>query len=110
LVEGAVFFLEADEESARNLKILLCCFEHLSSLKISFHKSDIICFGPAKNDNFLYKEIFTCVEGILPMKYPGTLAHNVRLRNSVWKLVEEKMEKKLGTWQGRFILMEVKLF
>ena len=82
---------------------LLCCFEHLSGLKINYHKSEIVCFGDAKNNSEKFRDIFTCVEGKLPMKYLGIPAHNVRLRNLDWKNAEEKMEKKLGTWQGRFL-------
>jgi hypothetical protein len=30
------------------MKLLLSVFEELSSLKINFHKSEIICYGAAK--------------------------------------------------------------
>ena len=103
--DDTVFFIEANEADALNLKYLLCCFEHLSGLKINYHKSEIVCFGDAKNNSEKFTDIFTCVEGKLPMKYLGIPAHNVRLRNLDWKIAEEKMEKKLGTWQGRFYLM-----
>ena len=70
------FFIEANEADALNLKYLLCCFEHLSGLKINYHKSEIVCFGDAKNNSEKFTDIFTCVEGKLPMKYLGILAHN----------------------------------
>jgi hypothetical protein len=38
------------------------------------------------------------------MKYLGIPAHGARLRNIDWKNSEEKMEKKLGTRQGKFML------
>jgi hypothetical protein len=69
----------------------------------NFHKNEIVCFGQAKVDCELYKNIFTCVEGYVPMKYLGIPAHSARLRNIDWKISEEKMEKKLGTWQGKFM-------
>jgi hypothetical protein len=31
-----------------NMKLILCIFEQLSSLKINFHKREIFCFGKAK--------------------------------------------------------------
>ena len=49
------------------------------------------------------RDIFTCAEGVLPMKYLGIPAHSTRLRNSDWKNSEEKMDKKLGAWQGCFM-------
>jgi hypothetical protein len=30
------------------MKLVLCIFEQLSGLKINFHKSEIYCFGKAK--------------------------------------------------------------
>ena len=101
--DETVFFIEANESDALNLKYLLCCFEHLSGLKINFHKSETVCFGETKANSEKYRDIFTCVEGKLPMKYLGIPAHNVMLRNVDWKNAEEKMGKKLGTWQGRFL-------
>jgi hypothetical protein len=43
-----IIFLDHDIEGAKNLKLLLCAFEQLSGLKINFHKSEIFCFGEAK--------------------------------------------------------------
>jgi hypothetical protein len=30
------------------MKLVLCIFEQLSGLKLNFHKSDVYCFGKAK--------------------------------------------------------------
>jgi hypothetical protein len=46
--DDSIIFLDHDLSSARNLKLLLCAFEKLSGLKINFHKSEIFCFGEAK--------------------------------------------------------------
>lgn len=78
-------------------------FEHLSGLKINFHKSDVCCFGEAGNDLEKYKEIFTCNTGSLPLKYLGIPVHAARLRNSDWNKAEHKIESKLGTRQGKFL-------
>jgi hypothetical protein len=40
--------MEHDLEKANNMKLLLCAFELISGLKINFHKSEIFCFGEAK--------------------------------------------------------------
>jgi hypothetical protein len=32
-------------EHAKNLKLLLCVFEHLLGLKIKFRKSELFCYG-----------------------------------------------------------------
>jgi len=46
--DDTIIFLDHDLEQAKNLKLLLCAFELLSGLKINFHKSEIFCYGVAK--------------------------------------------------------------
>jgi hypothetical protein len=46
--DNTILFMDHDFEKARNLKAILCAFEQVSGLKISFHKSYIFCFGTAK--------------------------------------------------------------
>jgi hypothetical protein len=46
--DDTILFMEHDLEKAVNMKLILCIFEHLSGLKINFHKSEIFCFGKAK--------------------------------------------------------------
>ena len=46
--DDTIFFMDHNIEKATNMKMLLCAFEQLSSLKINFHKSEIFYFGQAK--------------------------------------------------------------
>jgi hypothetical protein len=46
--DDTIIFLDHDLEHAKNMKSILCVFEQLSGLKINFHKSEIFCFGKAK--------------------------------------------------------------
>jgi hypothetical protein len=46
--DGTIIFLDHDLEKSKNLNVLLCAFEKLSGLKINFHKSEMFCFGEAK--------------------------------------------------------------
>jgi hypothetical protein len=68
----------------------------MSGLKINFLKSEVFCLWAAKDNIFIYEEIFTCKSGELLMKYLGVPIHTKRLLNSHWKPVEDKMEKRLG--------------
>jgi hypothetical protein len=52
------------------MKLILCLFEELSGLKINFHKSEIFCFGKAKEEEDQYRQIFGCDAGSLPFKAP----------------------------------------
>jgi hypothetical protein len=47
--DDTILFMEHDIEKAQSIKLLLCAFEQLSGLKINFHKSEIFCFGEAKD-------------------------------------------------------------
>jgi hypothetical protein len=46
--DDTIIFLEHDLEKALNMKLILCIFEQLSGLNINFHKSELFCFGKAK--------------------------------------------------------------
>jgi hypothetical protein len=68
-------------------------FESMSGLKINFHKSEILCFGNAKEIDYLYADIFTCLIGNLPMKYLGVPIDKKKINNSLWVPMIEKLEK-----------------
>nr|ABA91694.2 transposon protein, putative, CACTA, En/Spm sub-class [Oryza sativa Japonica Group] len=55
-----IIFLEHDLQQAKNLKLILSVFEKLSGLKINFHKSELFCFGQAKECYEQYSDIFGC--------------------------------------------------
>src|SRR6266498_5281950 len=70
-VDDTILFIEHDLEKARNMKLLLCAFEHISGLKINFHKSEIFCFGNVQQSSEIYSKLFGCKQGALPLKYLG---------------------------------------
>ena len=55
-VDDTILFMDHNLEHAHNMKTILCAFEQLSGLKINFHKSEIFCFGEAKNYERQYME------------------------------------------------------
>lgn len=61
--DDTVIFMDHDIEQAKNMKILLCMFEQLSGLKINFHKSEIFCFGRAREHENTYSQLFGCKLG-----------------------------------------------
>jgi hypothetical protein len=90
-------------EQAKNLKLLLCAFEQLSGLKINFHKSEIFCFGAAKEMEDIYTELFGCNAGEYPFTYLGIPMHHRQLLNSQWSKVEERFQKKLSCWKAKYL-------
>ena len=107
--DDTIFLIQDDEESAKNLKFILCLFEHLSGLKINFHKSEVHCVGLAVGKQALYEDIFTCKSGKLPLRYLGIPVDRKKVSNIDWRPVEDKFENKLGGWQGKMLSLEGRL-
>jgi hypothetical protein len=78
------------------MKLLLTAFEHMSGLK-KIHKSEIFCFGNAKDQELQYEQLFGCKKGAYPFRYLGIPMHYRKLNNSDWKMIEEWIEKKLSS-------------
>jgi retron-type reverse transcriptase len=95
--DDTIIFLDHDLERARNLKLLLCAFEQLSGLKINYHKSEIFGYGEAKEVQEEYSNIFGCLCGSYPFKYLGIPMHHKKLSNNDWKIIEQRIEKKLSS-------------
>ena len=95
--------MENNLDQTVNMKLLLCAFEQLSELKINFHKSELFCFGEAKNQQCIYSQIFGCDMGTFPFRYLGIPMHFRRLKNADWKEVEERFQKKLCGWKGKML-------
>jgi hypothetical protein len=91
--DDTVIFLDHDLEQAKNMKLLLTAFEQLSGLKINFHKSEIFCYGGAKEMEHEYTCLLGCNAGEYPFRYLGILRHHRQQLNSEWHKVEERLEK-----------------
>ena len=91
--DDTILFMENDLEEAKNMKLLLCAFEQLSGLKINFHKSEMFCYGEARELGREFSQIFGCDLGTLPFKYIGRPMHHRKFRNSDRKNVEERFRK-----------------
>lgn len=48
--DDTIIFMENNLKEAKNMKLLLCIFEQLSSLKINFLKSEAFCYGVTGQD------------------------------------------------------------
>jgi len=101
--DDTIIFMGHDIEQATNMKLILCMFEQLSGLKINFHKSEIFCFGKAKEEENLYTQLFGCELGSYPCQYLGLPKHYKKLNNTDWKNIEERFEKKLSCWKGKML-------
>jgi hypothetical protein len=56
--DDTIIFLDHDLEQAKNLKLLLYAFEQLLGLKINFHKSEVFCYGAAREMEASYTSLW----------------------------------------------------
>jgi hypothetical protein len=89
--------MEHDIDKAKNMKLLLSAFEQLSSLKINFYKSEIFCFGQAKDYELQDEQLFGCKKGSYPFKYLGIHMYHRWLNIKDWTMIKERIEKKLSS-------------
>jgi hypothetical protein len=101
--DDTILFMDHDIDKARNMKLILTAFEQLSGLKINFHKSELFCFGEAKDVADQYTELFGCGLGAFPISYLGIPIHHRRLTIAEWKHVEERLQKRLSSWKGKLL-------
>jgi hypothetical protein len=55
--------MEVDQETARNMKILLYIYEKMLGLKINFDKSEIVMTSMDEEKSNMYAEMFNCTMG-----------------------------------------------
>jgi hypothetical protein len=101
--DDIILFLDDDLEKVKGLKLVLSAFEKLSGIKINLHKSELFCFGETRNRSGEYVELFGCKEGELPFRYLGIPMSPKRLSNKDWRVVEERFQKKVGSWKGKLL-------
>jgi hypothetical protein len=77
--------------------------------QINFHKSELFCFGEARDSVTEYSKLFGCGQGQFPINYLGIPIHYRRLTMAEWTLVEERLEKRLSSWKGKLLSLEGKL-
>jgi hypothetical protein len=85
------------------MKFLLCAFERLSGLKINFYKSELFCYGDAKQKKSQYTKLFGCDLGQYPFRYLGIPMHHKKITNADWKQIEEKFKERLIHWKGKLL-------
>ncbi|WVZ81320.1 LOW QUALITY PROTEIN: hypothetical protein U9M48_028710, partial [Paspalum notatum var. saurae] len=96
LIKGVVPHLVDDV-----LSILQYADDTLLGLKINFHKSEIFCFGEAKEWESQYSNLFGCRVGSYPFRYLGIPMHFRKLndRRENRKEVEQLERKNALFWR-----------
>lgn len=98
MVEIEIFymdgFMEHGMEKATNMKLILCFFDKLSSLRINFHKSEDLLLWQGHRSCY-YKQHFRFGTGsFLSFWYLDIPNHHRKLMN-------KECKKKLVSWKGK---------
>ncbi|XP_026433063.1 uncharacterized protein LOC113330469 [Papaver somniferum] len=100
-VDDTLVFLDAKEEEAENLVIILQIFGEITGLSVNFSKSDVISIGTEHKIDAI-AEIMNCKIEILPLKYLGLPVGATARCSAIWEVVIEKLQKKLSLWKRKF--------
>ncbi|KAG8060373.1 hypothetical protein GUJ93_ZPchr0002g26796 [Zizania palustris] len=101
--DDTIFLLQNDLVHAKNLKFILCLFEHMSGLKVNFHKSEVFCVGMNLERSRNFCQVLTCKMGDFPIQYLGLPLNKNRITNCDWRICENKVEKRLSCWKGKLL-------
>jgi hypothetical protein len=63
----------------------------------------LFCFGNAQDHLDQYVKLFGCKSGDFPIWYLEIPIHFRKLRNAEWGKVEERFERRLGSWKGKHL-------
>nr|XP_025651867.1 uncharacterized protein LOC112747845 [Arachis hypogaea] len=107
--DDTILFCPPEEETIKNYKRILRCFELMSRLSINFDKSSLI---PINCDEQWIQRLcylLGCKRDSLPVKYLEiSLGGNPRLVKT-WKPIIDKVEEKLSLWKAKVLNKAEKL-
>jgi hypothetical protein len=99
--DDTILMIEGDDASVVNMKFILYCFEWLSGLKISYHKSEAFCFGMEEAAKDKIANMLNCQLGHLPLKYLGIPINDGKLGKAAFVELFGKVSKRIPTWRGK---------
>ena len=95
--------INSDQESIKNLKFLLYCYQRMPGLKINYHKSEVFTFGLHDDEAENIANMLNCRVGQMPMRYLGLPISASHLGVGSFKPMVDKMRKKLQPWKGKLL-------
>ena len=95
-------------EQVLHVRLLLLCFQAVTSLKVNVAKSEMVPIGEVNNMQAL-AEILGCRVGALPMTYLGMPLGAPHKSPSIWNPILEKFERKLAGWKKLYLSKDGRL-
>ena len=77
--DDTILFFDNNLEHANNLKIVLCCFEQVSGMRINYNKSELIPINLEEEELTPFITSLGYSQGNFPIKYLGIPLHFEKL-------------------------------
>ena len=106
--DDTILFCDAKVEQVLHVRLLLLCFQAVTSLKVNVAKSEMVPIGEVNNVQAL-AEILGCRVGALPMTYLGMPLGAPHKSPSIWNPILEKFERKLVGWKKLYLSKDGRL-
>ena len=101
-VDNTILFCDANVEPILHIKMLLLCFQAMTSLKVNVLKSEMVPIAEVDNVHALAK-ILGCRVGTSPMSYLGMPLGAFHKSTSIWNPIFEILERKLAGWKKLYL-------
>lgn len=101
--DDTLLFLDDNINHARNLKWLLSCFEHLSGMRINFHKCDLVPINIDRDVATGFAQTLGCKLSSFPIKYLGAPLHHNKIRREDLQPMVDKIINRAAGWRGRLL-------
>ncbi|XP_071695936.1 uncharacterized protein [Rutidosis leptorrhynchoides] len=99
--DDTIFSVNGVEKNARNLMLLLECFERTSGLKVYYNKSNLLSVGVDASDVSSLADCCGCQPGVFLFTYLGLPVGSKIKKLNDWSPVSEKCNKRLADWRAR---------
>lgn len=101
--DDTILFIKVGDDNVRVLKFLLFCFEEMSGMKINYQKSEVYVLGVDKEEEIRIANMLNCKVGTMPFTYLGLPMHCEKVGMKDFRLIIQKMEKRLQTWKSGYL-------
>ncbi|GJY33676.1 putative RNA-directed DNA polymerase, eukaryota, reverse transcriptase zinc-binding domain protein [Tanacetum coccineum] len=105
--DDALFFGEWSRLNAKNLILILKCFENASGLKINLSKSRLFGIGVPEVDVEMVASSLGCIHDYVPFMYLGLLLGKKMRFCDGWNEVVNRFRVRLSSWKSKTLSIGV---
>jgi hypothetical protein len=100
--DDTILFCDAHPEQLLYVRMVLTCFEAVTSLKVNMTKSEMVPIGEVHGLSAL-ADLLYCHVGSLPLHYLGMPLGPSYKAVEIWNPIIEKIERHLAGWQKMYL-------